>query len=215
METKSKAEPKVSFRHETSIGPDGQILYDCPIQIKNQADLDAYGIGWQDCKTLNFHCSEKMTVFFFKTENLELARYLWAQLDSQHSRSFANTRCWIPGKRKAWIRCPDTIPCSHCPHKANRKPPFISWDGLISTGYEPDGANPFSDEKICAKLECRELKFLMDAVDERIFRAFEMKVLLGYTVEEIAAVFDISKVRVYQLFYRGKAIATAYRNSNL
>ena len=213
MAKTEKAEPKASFRHKTSIGSNGQILYDCPLLVQSQADLDTYGISWQDCKTLNFHGSEKMTVFFFKTENLELAQYLWSQLDTQHSRAFANARCWILGKRKTWIRCPDTISCSRCPHKTDRKPPFISWDVLISNGYEPDGANPFSDEQIFAKLEYNEIKALMDALDDRIFRAFEMKILSGYTVDEIAAEFGISKARVYQLFYRGKAIAKAYRNS--
>ena len=41
---------EAEFRHHTSIGPDGEIPYDAPLQIKNQADLDNYGISWDDCR---------------------------------------------------------------------------------------------------------------------------------------------------------------------
>ena len=34
-----------SFRHNTSIGEDGAILYDAPIQIRDQQDLDNYNIS--------------------------------------------------------------------------------------------------------------------------------------------------------------------------
>ena len=58
---------EAEFKHHTSIGPSGEVLYDAPMEIKDQADLDAYGITWDDCRTLNFHGSEKVTVYFFKT----------------------------------------------------------------------------------------------------------------------------------------------------
>ena len=64
-----KAQLEAEFKHNTSIGANGEILYDAPIEIKDQADLDNYGITWDDCRTLNFHGSEKVTVYFFKTEN--------------------------------------------------------------------------------------------------------------------------------------------------
>ena len=54
---------EAEFKHHTSIGPSGEVLYDAPMEIKNQADLDAYGITWDDCRTLNFHGSEKVTVY--------------------------------------------------------------------------------------------------------------------------------------------------------
>ena len=38
------AEPVAKIKHGTTISSAGQILYDCPIQIKNQADLQNYGI---------------------------------------------------------------------------------------------------------------------------------------------------------------------------
>ena len=208
-----KAASEANFRHNTTIGPNGEVLFDCPLEIQNQADLDAYGITWDDCRTLNFHGSEKVTVYFMKVESRELAEYQWAYLDSQHSRGYANARCRIPGTRKPWVRCPDTVSCAKCPHKANRKPPFISWDALTATGYEPVAGAP-ADEQAIARLEYQSIRALMDAEDTRIARAFEMRELMGYTVEEIAAELGISKPRTYQLIARARAIGQEYRKKN-
>ena len=204
---------EAEFKHHTTIGPSGEVLYDAPMEIKSQADLDAYGITWDDCRTLNFHGSEKVTVYFFKTENRAFAEYQWSYLDSQHSRGFANARCKIPGMRKPWVRCPDTVSCAKCPHKANRKPPFISWDALTATGYEPVAGAP-ADEQAIARMEYQSIRALMDAEDTRIARAFEMRELMGYTVEEIAAELGISKPRTYQLIARARAIGREYRKKN-
>ena len=202
-----------TFRHNTSIGPNGEILFDAPIEIKDQADLDNYGITWNDCRTLNFHGSDKVTVYFFKTENRAFAEYQWSYLDTQHSRGYASVRCMIPGKRKAFIKCPDTVPCSTCPYKGKKQAPIISWDGLVETGYEPIGSAPV-DEQTIAKTEYEGIKAMMDAEDSRIARAFEMKELQGYSVREIAAELEISQPRVYQLIARAKAIGMEYRKIN-
>jgi hypothetical protein len=198
------------FKHNTSIGPNGEILFDAPIEIKDQADLDNYGITWDDCRTLNFHGSEKVTVYFFKTENRAFAEYQWSYLDTQHSRGYASVRCMIPGKRKAFIKCLDTVPCATCPYKDKKQAPIISWDGLVKTGYEPVGSAPV-DEQVGAKMEYEGIKAMMDAEDTRIARAFEMKELQGYTVREIAAELEISQPRVYQLIARAKTIGMEYR----
>ena len=115
MAKAKKAGLEAEFKHNTSIGADGTIFYDAPIQIRDQQDLDNYHISWQDCRTLNFRGSERVTVFFMKVESRALAEYMWASLNTQHSRGYAATRCWIPGKRKPFIRCPDTTPCASCP----------------------------------------------------------------------------------------------------
>ena len=214
MANSKKAASEAEFRHHTSIGPDGEVLYDAPMQIKNQADLDNYGISWNDCRTLNFHGSEQMTVFFFKTTNRAFAEDQWKYLDNLHSSGYASVRCVIPGKRKPWVKCPTTVSCAKCPHKADRKPPVISWDGLIATGYEPpvEGAAP--DEAVLAKMEYQTIRALMDAEDTRIARAFEMKELMGYKAEEIADELGVSTPRAYQLIARAKAIGQSYRANN-
>ena len=154
-----------------------------------------------------------MTVYFFKTENRAFAEYQWSYLDTQHSRGYASVRCMIPGKRKAFIKCPDTVSCATCPYKDKKQAPIISWDGLVETGYEPVGSAPV-DEQTIAKAEYEGIKAMMDAEDARIARAFEMKELQGYSVREIAAELEISQPRVYQLIARAKAIGMKYRKIN-
>lgn len=213
MAKNEKAAPEASFRHYTSIGCNGEILYACPMEIETQADLDAYGITKADCRTLNFNGSEKVMVYIMMVENRELAEDQWHYLDSLHRRGYRNSRCWVPGKQKEWVRCRDTNSCACCPYKGQRKPPFISWDRLITSGYEPTAEAP-ADEQAIAKMVWNEIRTRMDAEDVRIAKALEAKVLYGLSTQEIADALGISVPRVYQLFYRGKAIAKTYRNSN-
>ena len=119
----------------------------------------------------------------------------------------------IPGKRKAFIKCPDTVPCSTCPYKSKKQAPIISWDGLVETGYEPIGSAP-EDEQTIAKTEYEGIKAMMDAEDPRIARSFELKELEGYSVREISAELHISQPRVYQLIARAKTIGMEYRKIN-
>ena len=213
MAKTKKAGLEAEFKHNTSIGADGTILYDAPIQIRDQQDLDNYHISWRDCRTLSFHGSEKVTVYFMAVESRAVAEYMWASLDTQHSRGFASTRCWIPGKRKLFIRCPDTASCANCPHKEDKQPPVISWDELVESGYElAAGASP--EESAVAKSEWESIKSVMDSEDPHIAQAFEMKELLGYSVKEIAAALDLSEPRIYQLVARAKAIGREYRQEN-
>ena len=213
MAKMQKAQLEAEFKHNTSIGANGEILYDAPIEIKDQADLDNYGITWDDCKTLNFHGSEKVTVYFYKTENRAFAEFQWSYLDTQHSRGYASVRCMIPGKRKAFIKCTDTVSCATCPYKDKKQAPIISWDGLAETGYESVGSATV-DEQVGAKIEYEGIKAMMNAEDTRIARAFEMKELQGYSVREIAAELQISQPRVYQLIAKAKAIGKEYRKIN-
>ena len=213
MAKAKKAGLEAEFKHNTSIGADGTIFYDAPIQIRDQEDLDNYHISWRDCRTLNFHGSERVTVFFMKVESRALAEYLWASLDTEHSRGYASVRCMIPGKRKAYIKCPDTNSCANCPHKGDKQAPVISWDGLVETGYEP-AASASPEESTMTKSEYEIIKAAMDAEDIRIAKAFEMKELFGFSVREIAAEFQLSEPRVYQLIARAKAIGREYRQEN-
>jgi hypothetical protein len=216
MAKTKKAGLEAEFKHGTSIGANGEILYDCPIEIKGQADLDNYGIGWDDCKTLNFHGSEKMTVYFFKTENRAFAESQWSYLDTQHSSGYYSVRCMVPGKRKAFIKCRDTNKCSACPYgmtPETKQAPVISWDGLLETGWEPD-ASESVEHQVMAKLEYQAIRTVMDAEDPRIALACEARVLYGDSVKEIAVDLGVSEPRVYQLINRAKAIGKQYRKDN-
>lgn len=209
MAKTEKTMPEASFRHYTSIGSNGENLYACPMEIKAQADLDNYGITSSDCRTLKFNGSEKVKVYFVMVESRELAEYQWRYLDAQHRRGYRDNRCWIPGKQKEWVRCRDTNSCSCCPYKGQRKPPFISWDRLIASGYEPTAEAP-ADEQAIAKTVWNEIRTWMDAEDVRIAKAFMMQEC-GYKGKEIAADLGISLSRVSNLLARAREIARAYK----
>ncbi len=203
---------KSDFRYGTSIGRDGEILYDCPMEIVDQKDLDNYGITWRDCRVLNFHGSDRVTVYFFKTGDRTLAEYQWSYLDSKHSRENAAKRCMVPGKRKPFIRCRDTVPCDKCPYLGVRIPPVESLESRMETGWEPVSDDRV-DTQVFSKLEYEDIKAVMDEEDVRIARAFEMKELLGYSAAEIAEKLKVSQPRVYQLIARAKAIGKEYRKN--
>lgn len=205
MAKNEKAASDAQFRHNTSIGPNGEVLYDCPIEITSKEDLRNYGIGWGDCRTLSFHTSEKVTVYFYKTTDRALAEDHWSYLNTKHSKGYRSTRCMIPGTLKPWIKCPDTNSCKNCPYKDVRKPPILSWDRLVETGYEPE-ATASAEEQAIENMDYQSIKkSVMESADGLISKVFQMKEI-GYSVAEIADVLSIKEQRVYQIIRRGKAI---------
>lgn len=212
MATKEKSAPKTNYRYYTTTGSNGETLYTFPVEIKTQADRRNFNITDADCVTIRFGKSEKATVYLFMTPNKELSDYQWQYLNTQHSRSFAETRCMVPGKRKTWIKCQDIHSCAKCPHNGKKMLPIISFDELLMTGYEPEAATS-ADERAVAVLELEELRILMDLEDSRIFAAWEMQVC-GYTLKEIASHFRIACSTAHYLIKRAKEIAKAYDEMN-
>ena len=209
-QNESLAALEKEFKHHTSIGADGEILYDCPIEIKDQADLDNYGISWEDCTPLSFGESQRITVYMYRTTNRELADYQWAYLDTQHSRGYASVRCMISGQRKDWIRCPDTRSCANCPNREHKRSPIISLDSMVEDGYEPSYIVDWADQ-ICGKMDREAIIRRMNAEDPRIAQIVMLRTTAGYSVKEIAAKFSISMPRVYQILKRAVEIGEEYR----
>ena len=204
------------FKHGTSIGQNGEILYDVPIEIKDKADMDNYQISDNDCRYLHFGSSQKVRVYFYKTTSREFAESQWEYLNNQHSSGYFQSRCVVPGKRKAFVRCRDTNKCTECPYgmtPEKKQAAVVSWDGLLDTGWEPVPAESV-EHQVMAKMEYEEIRARMDAEDVRIAQAFEAKVLFGDTVQKIAADLGVSEPRVYQLVARAKAIGKQYRKEN-
>ena len=213
MARTKRAGLEAEFKHGTSIGANGEILYDCPIEIKGKADLDNYGIRWEDCLPLNFNGSQKMRVYFFKTPDRALAESQWEYVNTLHSSEYYSVRCMVPGKRKAFIRCRDTNRCSACPYgktPETKQSPITSLDEMLESGKEPYSTECI-EHQVIAKLEYQAIRELMDAEDSRIAMAFEAKELYGDSVKEIAAELGVSEPRVYQLINRAKAIGKQYR----
>ena len=204
------------FKHNTSIGKDGEILYDAPIVIRDKADMRNYGITHDDCKYLHLGKSQRILVYFYRTTNRAFAEYQWECLNNLHSSGYYSTRCVVPGTRKPFIKCPDTNKCSECPY--GRTPEtklgaFLSLEGLIDDGWEP-AREELVERQAIAKREYEELRAVMDAEDVRIAQALEAKVLFSDSVKKIAQDLGVSEPRVYQLIARAKAIGKEYRNSN-
>ena len=205
-----------AFRHGTSIGENGEILYDAPIEIQNQADLDNFGITREDCRILRFNGSQRMRVYFYKTTNRAFAEAQWEHINNLHSSGYFSTRCMVAGKHKAFIRCRDTNKCSECPYgrtSETKQSAVISWDGLTDTGWEAASAES-TEHQVMAKMEYADIRARMDAEDVRIAQAFEAKELFGDSVKKIAADLGVSEPRVYQLISRAKQIGKEYRKEN-
>ena len=201
------------FKHRSYVGENGETLYDAPIEIKDKADMDNYGITIEDCRYLHFGASQKILVYFFKTTNRAFAEEQWEYINNAHSRGYNSTRCVVPGQRKAFVRCKDTNKCSDCPYgrtPETKQASLVSWDELIESGYEPETADSV-EQQVVAKMEYAAIRALMDAEDPRIARALEAKVLLGDPVTKIAADLGVSEPWVYQLIKRAKEIGKKYR----
>ena len=204
------------FKHGTSIGENGEILYDMPIEVKDDQDLRNYGITESDCRFLPFGSSKKVKVFFFKTPDRSFAEAEWERLNTEHSNQYFATRCMVPGKRKAFVKCRDTNKCSACPYgikPADKQSQVISWNKLVDSGWEPVPGESVENQ-VLAKVEYAEIRARMDAEDPRIAQALEAKVLACESVDQIAADLGVSKPRVYQLLNRAKAIGKEYRKES-
>lgn len=201
------------FKHRFYVGENGETLYDAPIEIKDKADMDNYGITIEDCRYLYFGSSQRILVYFFKTTNRAFAEDQWEYINNAHSRGYNSTRCMVPGQRKAFVRCKDTNKCSDCPYgrtPETKQASLVSWDELLESGYEPETADSV-ETQVMAKMEYAAIRALMDAEDPKIARALEARVLLGDPVTKIAADLGVSEPWVYQLLRRAKEIGKKYR----
>ena len=174
--------------------------------------MSNYGITDDDCKYLHRGNSERVRVYFYKTTNRAFAEYQWEYLNNLHSSGYYNTRCIVPGTRKPFVKCPDTNKCSQCPYgrtPETKQAAFLSLDGLVESGWEPDSEESV-ESQAAAKVECAELRKLMDAEDVRIWKAIVAKEVVGDTVKKIAQDLEVSEPRVYQLIARAKAIGKEY-----
>lgn len=202
-----------AFKHRTTVGENGEILYDAPIEILNADDLSTLGITREDCKYIRFGSSEKTLVWFFQTPNREFAEYQWETLNNQHSSAYFANRCMVPGKRKAFVRCRDTNKCTACPYGVTpetRKAAVVSLDGLVESGWEPAPVESV-EHAVLAKIEREEMLTRMRDKDWRIAEAFEYRAFLGDSVKTIAAELSLSEQRVYQLLRHAKQIVQQYQ----
>lgn len=205
-----------SFKHRTTTREDGTILYDMPILIEHDDELQYYGITRADCKMLKFGGSAPMRVWIYQTDNRELAEYQWASIDLMHWRESMATRCMVPGKRGGMILCQTNEKCSQCPwgiKPENKQSHTISWDRLIETGYEPTTGIPV-EKQVIDKIEMEEFERIMEAEDPRIWTAFALKRFEYESAKTISIELKISVPRVYQLLERAYEIIRENREED-
>ena len=212
MANTKKARPEGEFRHGTSFGKRGELLYDAPIEILGAEDLALFGITWEDCRFLNYG-GQRLRVYFFPTANRAFAEDQWRYLSTRHSAEYAAGRCMVPGVRRAFKRCPDRNSCARCPYGRSpdqKQPPVISLNSLLEDGFDVP-SDQSAEAPALSKLEYEALRARMDAEDPRIAAALELRVLGGWRVQEIANALGISGPRVYQLIERAREIGEEYR----
>ena len=73
------------FKHRSYVSENGETLYDAPIEIKDKADMNHYGITIEDCKYLHLGSSQRILVYFYKTTNRAFAEYQWEHINNMHS----------------------------------------------------------------------------------------------------------------------------------
>ena len=221
MATMLSVQEMNAFRYQTCTGENGETLYHAPMEIESKADLDNFGITWDDCRTVTFGGTDPRIVYFYKTENPELAEYQWKYLNREHIARVTKSRCMIPGTLKTLIRCPTSNSCKRCPYgmsAENRLPNIISLERLMETAYKAEelccaGGNP-TEETTDYLILLESLRAAMDPEDERLMKVFEMKELDGYPVREIAEKQKCSQPRIYQLATRAKEIAREVLTDN-
>ncbi len=100
--------------------------------------------------------------------------------NTQRKRDARMNRCLIPGKQKAWIRCPECNKCSECPNFDKKKAGIISLDQYIEDGCpeQATGSTP-EDEAI-----------YFDMLDSLINLASEKRERLGQEVKLLYAGVD-------------------------
>jgi len=89
----------------------------------------------------------------------------------------------------------------------------ISWDELISKGYESES----EDKELAARLawmEFEEVKKAMDAKDPNIARVIVLKEMHGYEVSEIAKKLQLTERQVYYCIQQAKQIGKQYKSGN-
>lgn len=209
MANNEKAWPEAVFRHATSVGKNGEILYPCPIRINDGRCRRNYHITDDDCTTINFNGSGKIMVYMLMLPNKELSDFCWSDLNTEHSRKNRESRCMIRGQRKDYIRCPDSRSCKECPYSNNKQRAVISLDCYLDDGHEI-GGDISAKGGAMSNIQYEELYSLMRDEDPRIEEAYKLKTIMNYDVKEIVDILKGSPPRVYQLLDEAKQIIKPY-----
>ena len=182
-----------------------EIIY-APIEIESADQLHALGANWEDCKTWRIGVTPVKVVLV--PANQETRDFLIQEMRNKYCKASRQTRCLVPGKRKAWITCPESNRCTACPYHREgeiRETETVSLDSLLENGIEYAGADVTAEQ---AEAAC-ELDLIIQILREKDPRYVRIIQMLadGYTVSEIAMNLDCSPKTVYRLFGEARRVA--------
>ena len=168
-----------------------EIIY-APIEIESADQLHALGATWDDCRTWTFGVTP-VKVYLVQAD--EATRdFLVSELERKYTKRFRDVRCMIPGKIKAWIRCPECNKCSACPYGRSaddHEGTTVSLDYLMENGYESATGDVTAEQA--------ENELLLDEILDKLRRLnpayvdiIQLKAA-GYSTTEIASKLGISQ----------------------
>ena|SRR5574344_338103 len=184
------------------INAKGILVYDAPIEIKDNKDLKNYGIALSDCVRLKLGV-EIVNVYMHETDKEDFADYCWAELSTQHSRRCRSTRCMVPGKN-GLIVCPGGNKCRCCPYgkkPEDRQPRVIIYND--PTELDNDGYTDDVDVKLDLEIITKEIK----RKNQLIAEVFSLCITYGYSISEIAEELRMPERKVRYLIDQAKEIA--------
>lgn len=214
MENSVSYSELLNLRHQTEIGPDGVVLYHAPVEIRDKADLDNYGITWRDVKHIDFGGTDERKIHIINVPDKETAEFFWKELNLDHTDKVNKTRCPIPGIRKDFIRCRHS--CKNCPFgltPTDKQLNEISWERAVAdTGelhLQRESRQTVEDEAI-SNVMLEGLQTLLSKKSPKLGYIFWLRYTWGSDVKQIADQLGVSVPRVYQYLDQISAYARRY-----
>ena len=120
------------FKHRSYVSENGETLYDAPIEIKDKADMNHYGITIEDCKYLHLGSSQRILVYFYKTTNRAFAEAQWEYITCTPGDTTAPD-AWCPDSARPLsdARIPtsarNALMVGHRKQSRHRSSPWTAW----------------------------------------------------------------------------------------
>ena len=202
---------KEEIETKTVIENNGGTVYYLPVEIESLDQLETLGITRNQCRT--WRCGSELKIIHLTPCSEEVFRDLSRNSWVHQMREYRNTRCMVPGKQKALIRCPEKNKCNSCPFgisQLNRQPSLVSLDELIDIDREPLYEESV-DKLVYQRMELQELKSFMDEKNKRLFEVFVLMNLLGYKKCAVAKILHTSPKRIKLLIEEMNEISRQFR----
>ena len=208
------ADQSANFRHQTFTDENGQVFFLAPVRVRNDRDLQTFGVGKEARWTLPFGKStDKIQVLYFQTDKEALSEDFWMKINSEHSKEYRSRRCLIPGKQRPLIVCPDTNSCARCPYPECRdkhEMREIVFDDEIKVQRTVSKESP--------EIRQLELKWTIQDVCKKISeinplftKAIILKAYHNLSVDEIAEELKCSTHMVRYFLRRATEIGRKYK----